>query len=51
LILSWVIPKNFKNGICCSLSLRSALKSYAEDKETVSSLYVSESKISLVLAP
>jgi len=45
LILSWVLPKTSKNGICCFSSIKcSAFKSCAEDKETVSGLYFSERK-------
>jgi len=44
--------KNFeKNGICCFSCFNAQhLTGCAEDKETVSGLYVSESKITLVLA-
>jgi len=37
--------KDFKNGICCFSFLTLSIKNCAEDKETVSGLYVSERKI------
>jgi len=43
--------KDFKNGNCCFTCYNAQqLKSCAENKETVSGLYVSERKIILVLA-
>jgi len=50
LILSWVIPKTQKMVYAASLALTLSIKRCAEDKETVSGLYVSERKINLVLA-
>jgi len=43
--------KDFKNGICYFSCFNAQhLKSYAEDKETVSELSASETKINSVLA-
>jgi len=44
LILSWIIPKTSKMVSAAFLALTLAFQSCAEDKETVSGLYVSESK-------